>query len=306
MRLLTPATLTRVSMWPYWPMVFFTSRATSSGLATSQTSKPTACLPLDISCAVRAKVRSSRPAIMTLASRSANPSASARPMPRLAPATRTTWSATENNLSGIAVTPYCCKETMVASGRHVVACHTSCSSFRLLSRHHWRNADAGVGQHPAYFACEFDCTRLIAVDTKCIGFYDEIRSLVAFHFALFDHALHAHEGGLNVADHCIRLVTGRQAAIQLISAIGKYFAGGLQAGFFASPDLFASRKAEEHQLRIEVPHGACNGSGDRGVFRRHVVKRAMRLDMCQLSPAGPGECRQRAHMVHDHIVGFFG
>jgi len=77
-----------------------TAPVTSLSMAfASDTSQTMADTLPPISFAVFSSVSFSRPVTITVAPRFAKPSARPRPMPRLAPETRTTWPLTENNSS---------------------------------------------------------------------------------------------------------------------------------------------------------------------------------------------------------------
>ena len=90
MRRFTPATLTSVSIRPKSPWTVDTSRSIAFASETSQTTPRTVPPGGQISFAVCSRFAFSRPVITTVAPRRAKPSASPRPIPRLAPETRTT------------------------------------------------------------------------------------------------------------------------------------------------------------------------------------------------------------------------
>src|SRR3954447_8060206 len=86
-----PAHVTRTSMRPKRSIVRFTARSMSSGFVMSPWIPTTCSSPPSSSTAARS-VSSSRPVIATLQPSSTSSSAAARPMPRLAPVMKTTWS----------------------------------------------------------------------------------------------------------------------------------------------------------------------------------------------------------------------
>src|SRR3954453_23601015 len=86
-----PAHVTSTSMRPKRSIVRFTARSMSSGFVMSPWIPTTCSSPPSSSTAARS-VSSSRPVIATLQPSSTSSSAAARPMPRLAPVMKTTWS----------------------------------------------------------------------------------------------------------------------------------------------------------------------------------------------------------------------
>src|SRR3954454_5177787 len=86
-----PAHVTSTSMRPKRSIVRFTARLMSSGFVMSPWIPTTCSSPPSSSTAARS-VSSSRPVIATLQPSSTSSSAAARPMPRLAPVMKTTWS----------------------------------------------------------------------------------------------------------------------------------------------------------------------------------------------------------------------
>src|SRR3954464_3848258 len=86
-----PAHVTSTSMRPKRSIVWFTARSMSSGFVMSPWI-PTTCSSPPSSSTARRSVSSSRPVMATLQTSSTSSSAVARPMPRLAPVMKTTWS----------------------------------------------------------------------------------------------------------------------------------------------------------------------------------------------------------------------
>src|SRR3954454_6467108 len=86
-----PAHVTRTWIRPKRSIVRFTARSMSSGFVMSPWIPTTCSSPPSSSTAARS-VSSSRPVIATLQPSSTSSSAAARPMPRLAPVMKTTWS----------------------------------------------------------------------------------------------------------------------------------------------------------------------------------------------------------------------
>src|SRR3954451_8856389 len=86
-----PAQVTSTSMRPKRSIVRFTARSMSSGFVMSPWIPTTRSSPPSSSTA-RRSVASSRPVMATLQPSSTSSSAVARPMPRLAPVMKTTWS----------------------------------------------------------------------------------------------------------------------------------------------------------------------------------------------------------------------
>src|ERR687885_317653 len=86
-----PAHVTSTSIWPKRSIVPLTARSMSSGFVMSPWIPSTRSSPPSSSTA-RRSVCSSRPVIATLQPSSTSSSAVARPMPRLAPVMKTTWS----------------------------------------------------------------------------------------------------------------------------------------------------------------------------------------------------------------------
>src|SRR4051794_18723972 len=86
-----PAHVTSTSICPKRSIVWFTARSMSSGFVMSPWI-PTTCSSPPSSSTARRSVSSSRPVIATLQPSSTSSSAVARPMPRLAPVMKTTWS----------------------------------------------------------------------------------------------------------------------------------------------------------------------------------------------------------------------
>src|SRR3954463_12279161 len=86
-----PAHVTSTSMWPKRSIVRATAPAMSSFFVMSPLTPRTRSSPPSSSTA-RRSVSSSRPVIATLQPSSTSSSAVARPMPRLAPVMKTTWS----------------------------------------------------------------------------------------------------------------------------------------------------------------------------------------------------------------------
>src|ERR671933_1891858 len=86
-----PAHVTRTSIWPKRSIVPLTARSMSSGFVMSPWIPSTRSSPPSSSTA-RRSVSSSRPVIATRQPSSTSSSAVARPMPRLAPVMKTTWS----------------------------------------------------------------------------------------------------------------------------------------------------------------------------------------------------------------------
>src|SRR5437764_8805718 len=60
----------------------------------------------------------------------------------------------------------------------------------------------------------------------------------------------------------------------------------------------------EHELAIDVPHRTRDRVGKCRLSRRHVVQRAMWLDMPELRPGRAGKALEGADLINDEIVNF--
>src|SRR3954470_886224 len=95
-----PAHVTSTSICPKRSIVWFTARSMSSGFVMSPWTPITWSSPPSSSTA-RRRVSSSRPVIATLQPSSTSSSAVARPMPRLAPVMKTTWSFSPRSMRSV-------------------------------------------------------------------------------------------------------------------------------------------------------------------------------------------------------------
>ncbi len=120
---------------------------------------------------------------------------------------------------------------------------------------------------------------------------------------VFDHPHRAPHDRVHVVDDGSGPGPRRQRAVRLVRAIRESFRRDREPRGLPRANQLRRRQPEEDERRIERADGARDRVGERAIPRRHVVERAVRLDVPQPHPFAVRDRRQRADLIEDQVLG---
>ena len=129
-------------------------------------------------------------------------------------------------------------------------------------------------------------SRRVAVRADCRHPHRHFLAVTGDHDAFPSHPHGAGDDRVGIVDDGARLAPRRQRAVRLVGAVGKALRGQRRPGGVARPQQLRAGEPEQEQRRIERGDRARDGVRQRAVLDRHVVERAVRLDVLQPRPFG--------------------
>src|SRR5215510_11469164 len=144
-------------------------------------------------------------------------------------------------------------------------------------------------------------SRLVTVQAQRPRVDRDLFALLRAKLPLQHHPERLRHGGRLVGDHRAGLSAGRQRPVGLIRTVGEHLADGTHAERARGVHhRAAGERIKDHPVEIS----RCPGDRfrERRIARRHVVERAVDLEVMKARPRGARERRDRARLVQHEVV----